>query len=382
MTMVESGGVQSIICPNCGKTIRLTEALTLQLTESAKAQLEADYSQRLDAERAKIEEKAAKDAEKAKQSELHGLREELHLRTDEVDELKKQELELRRDRQDLEREKGDLELEVQRKLDEERKPIREEAGGQAEEKYLLKIADLEKKNQDVVRQLEEAQRKAAGGSPQTGGKVQEYVLADVLRDKFPDDKITPIKTGARGADVLQIARTRSGERQGSILWESKRQKNWNKGWIGKLKQDQQRENADIGAIVSAVLPFENGKLDVIEGVWVTDLPNAAHLALLLRAQLCEVCRAKAAVVSRGTLAEHVYDYVTGPFVERVKRTIEPLLKMQDDLHKERGSIERLWAQRDKGIEESFSQIAGMVGDLVGIGASLPEVKALELPSGD
>lgn len=378
----KSGGVHSVVCPNCGKPIPLTEALTFQITESVKAELDAEYEQRLAADRLEIEEEAAKAAEEANEGELRELRDELRQRRDEVSELKKQELALRKQRADLERERDDLELDVQRKVDKERTQIRKQAADQAEEKYRLTIADLEKKNADVSKQLDEAQRKAASTSAQVGGKVQERVLAELLRERFPDDEITVIKTGERGADVLQIVRSRAGERLGAILWESKRQKNWSKAWIGKLRQDQQRAKADIGAIVSAVLPFDDGKMGVVEGVWITDLANAIYLALLLRAQVNEVFRTKAAVAGRGDLAEKVYDYVTGPFVERVKRTAEPLSKMQSDLDKERAAMEKSWSQRDKQVEQAFAQLAGIVGDLMGIGAALPEVKALELPSGD
>lgn len=376
----KSIGVQSVVCPSCGRSIPLTEALTYQLRESLREELDTDYGLKLDEARTKLKQDAMKAAAEASESELSELRKQLQEKRDEVGELKKEELQLRKERRALEQEKEDLELSVQRKVDEERAQLQKQASDQAEEKYRLRVADLEKRLKDMTGQVQDLERKATGGSPQIGGKVQEQVLADLLRDRFPDDEITGIKTGTRGADVLQVVNTRVGERCGTILWESKRAKKWGKDWISKLKQDQQREQADIASIVSAILPFD-GRMDVVDGVWVTDLASSLDLACLLRAQLVEVSRTRATVVGRDSLAEHVYDYVTGQFVERVKRALEPLAKMRSELDGERNAMEKMWAQRDKQIEQAGRQIVGMVGDLVGIGASLPQVKALELPAG-
>jgi hypothetical protein len=100
---------------------------------------------------------------------------------------------------------------------------------------------------------------------------------------------------------------------------------------------------------------------------------------LLRAQLNEVSRERAAVSGRDSLAEQVYDYVAGPFVSRVKGIAEPLAKMRADLDQERTATERMLAKRETQINRAFKQVAEMVGDLMGIGAALPEVKMLELP---
>ncbi len=370
---------QSVICPNCGKPIPLSEALTHQIRENLREELAADYDQKLAEERVKLEQEARKAAAEANEVELQELREQLKGKTKEVSDLKRQELQLRKDREALEDEKRDLELTVQRKMDEERKQLWKQASEQAEEKYRLAVADLEKQLADVNRQLEEAKRKAAGGSPQTGGKVQEKVFADLLRERFPDDDIREVKTGARGADVLQVVTARTGQQCGTILWESKRTKSWGKDWIGKLKQDQGRAKADIAALVSAILPFD-GRMELMDGVWVTDLASALDLAAVLRMQLEEVSRIRASMAGRDSLAEQVYDYVSGPFVERVKGVVEPLGKMRSELDRERTAMEKMWAQREGQIRQVFSQMAGMVGDLMGIGASLPEVKALELPA--
>jgi hypothetical protein len=41
---------------------------------------------------------------------------------------------------------------------------------------------------------------------------------------------------------------------GTIIWEAKNTKAWDKGWIDKLKQDKSQSGADIAALVSVALP--------------------------------------------------------------------------------------------------------------------------------
>lgn len=59
------------------------------------------------------------------------------------------------------------------------------------------------------------------------------------------------------------------------------------------------------------------------------------------------------------------------------------LKYLIDLDTEKRSMERSWKKRGKEIERVIMSTSGMYGDLQGIvGASLPSIKSLELPSGE
>ena len=62
------------------------------------------------------------------------------------------------------------------------------------------------------------------------------------------------KKGARGADILQVVHSSAGKECGKILWESKNTKEFQKGWVEKLKKDQQEAGANVAVIMSVVLP--------------------------------------------------------------------------------------------------------------------------------
>lgn len=69
--------------------------------------------------------------------------------------------------------------------------------------------------------------------------------------------------------------------------------------------------------------------------------------------------------------------------QRVEAIVGSFVSMQEDLNAEKRATERAWAKRDKQISRVIENTAQMYGDLQGIiGASLPEIKVLELPSGD
>jgi hypothetical protein len=68
--------------------------------------------------------------------------------------------------------------------------------------------------------------------------------------------------------VLQRVVGPAGLLRGTILWESKRTKNWSDGWLPKLRDDQRAAKAEVAVIVSFALPKDVETFELIDGVWV------------------------------------------------------------------------------------------------------------------
>jgi hypothetical protein len=153
------------------------------------------------------------------------------------------ELALRKRERQLESQKEQLELEVARQIDSEREKIRLEARQQSDEQHQFKDAEKEKHIADLRKQIDELKRKAEQGSQQLQGEVQELALEDLLTMSFPTDFIEPVATGVRGGDALQCVLDGTGLNCGRILWESKRTKHWNSGWLEKARDDQRAVRA-------------------------------------------------------------------------------------------------------------------------------------------
>ena len=389
---------QSILCPHCGKKIQLTEALTHPIEEKLRrefdsetkkaereheAALEAlkkEHAQGIASERAAIEKAARKRAEEVLAQDMMDLKSQLNEKAKLLDDARKQELTLRKREREIEERSRALALELERKLDEERAKIREDALAKAAEEHHLRDREKDKQLEDMRKQIEDLKRKAEQGSQQAQGEVQELALEEILRSNFRFDEIEPVAKGVRGADVLQRVCSSSGKAHGIILWESKRTKAWSDGWAQKLKDDLREAKADFGVIVSSVLPKGIDHIGQYEGIWVADFPSLVGLGTALRTSIAQLAQARDAMAGKGEKMELIYRYLSGPeFRHRVEAIVEAFVAMKTDLDSEKRAMERTWAKREKQIERVIGNTSGMYGDLQGlIGASLSPIPALEM----
>jgi hypothetical protein len=190
--------------------------------------------------------------------------------------------------------KREMELTIEKRIQEKLDTTREQAKKEAEEQLKLKVMEKEQTISSMQKQIEELKRKAEQGSQQLQGEVQELELESLLKAKFPHDSIMPVPKGEHGGDVLQCVVGPLGLACGTIIWESKRTKNWSDGWLAKLREDQRTAKAEIAVIVSQTLPKEVETFDLVEGVWVTHPRAALPVALSLRQSLIEIAAARQA----------------------------------------------------------------------------------------
>lgn len=409
----------TIICPNCKTEIKLTESLAAPLIESTRqqyeqrlAQKEADVSKReatireqaaaVEKARATIDEQvgeklkaerstiAAEEAKKArlalgadleqKAKEVADLNEILKERDTKLAEAQKAQAELIRKQRELDDAKREMELTIEKRVQESLGVTREQAKKQAEEELKLKVMEKEQTIQSMQKQIEELKRRAEQGSQQLQGEVQELELETLLKSSFPHDAIEPVPKGEFGGDVIHRVLLPTGLACGTILWESKRTKNWSDGWLTKLREDQRTAKAEVAIIVSAVLPKDVETFHLIDGVWVTSPRCAIPVAIALRQSLVELAMARKSGEGQQTKMELVYQYLTGPrFRHRVQAIVEKFSDMQEDLEKERKTLTKLWAKREEQIRCVIESTAGMYGDLQGIaGKTLQEIEGLEV----
>ena len=231
----------------------------------------------------------------------------------------------------------------------------------------------------MQRQIEDLKRRAEQGSQQLQGEVQELELEALLSAKFPRDTIQPVPKGEFGGDVLQRVIGPLGQPCGTILWESKRTKNWSDGWLPKLREDQRAAKAELAVIISQALPKEVETFECIDGVWVAHPKVALPVAMSLRQTLIEVAGARQASEGQQTKMEMVYQYLTGPrFRQRIEAIVEAFSSMKKDLDVEKKALTRQWAKREEQIERVMQATVGMYGDFQGIaGKTLQEIEGLE-----
>lgn len=286
--------------------------------------------------------------------------------------LQAEQLALREERQKLQDDRLALALDVQRQVDarvHERDAIVRQ---QEQERSTLEKAELQKKIDDMAAKLAEASAKANQGSQQLQGEVLELAIEDGLRRYFPFDTIAEVKKGQRGGDVLQHVVTRTGQAAGSILWETKRAKDWSAQWIPKLKEDMRATGAAVGILVTmpGVVPREwpaGALFAPCEDVWVTQTVTAFGVAEALRMALIDLHRQRSVSAGKGEKMEALYDYLTSPqFAHKLKAVYETFRRMREELESEKNVTTQRWARREKQLQAGVVQLLGIGGDIQGL----------------
>ena len=406
-----------VACPHCGKEFVLQDAITHQLIE----RYESEYESMLERERRELRDALVADAERtaarrfgeqiaqlqdqlaqsgAAQAKLKAqaeaaaqhaaaearreateqaqlLRAELSAKDEKLAAYREAELGLRREKSALEEKQKEMALEIQRQVDTERKRI-EDASADA---YRLREAEWRKKIDDAQKANEDLKRKLEQGSQQLQGEVLELELEELLAAAFPFDAIDPVRKGARGADVIQTVRTRSGGVCGRIVWETKRAENWSNAWVPKLKDDQRDTGGELAVLVSTAFPAGIDEPMVMhEGVWLVRPDLVRALAEALRTVLIESQRQKAITAGKGESMEAVYNYITSPqFAQKVRAVVDAYQQMREDLEKEKSAMQRLWKKREGQLERITSNMLGMCGELQGVSQeALPQLDDIGL----
>ena len=413
----------TITCPNCKQEIKLTESLAAPLVEAtrnrfehllaqkdidvvrreseidvakeklanAKKSLDDEVSVKVEdqliKERTRIIDEETKKAKKAvssdlaqKEKDLAELQAVIENNQEKLAEAQSAQANIIKKERELDDARREIELTVEKGIRDKLIETRERAKREAEESLKLNIAEKDQTISSMQSKIEELMKKADQGSQQLQGEVQELELEENLRREFSLDIIEPVPKGEFGGDVVQRVVSVSGQSCGMILWESKRTKNWNDGWLPKLREDQRAAKADIAVIVSQSLPKGLDTFQTIDGVCVTHPRLVLPVATLLRQSLIEVAQSRQAIQGQQAKTEMVYDYLTSPrFRQRIEAIVEAFSTMQTDLEREKKVITKQWAKRDEQINRVMKSTVGMYGDLQGIaGKSLQEIESLEM----
>ncbi len=415
----------TIKCPNCGTEIKLTESLAAPLLALTKQEYEAKLSAQnteiarrekaisdqaraleesrsklnqqvadqvaaqLQKDRARITEEEAKKAKLAaatdleqKKKEVADLQDVLKERDKKLAEAQQSQADWLKKQRELDDKMREVDLTVEKRVQENLVAVRSKAAREVEESLKLKVAEKEQTIASLSKQIEDLKRRAEQGSQQLQGEVQELELETLLRTKFPFDAIEPVPKGEFGGDVMQRVVSPAGQACGTILWESKRTKNWSDSWLGKLRDDQRAAKADLSVLVTQAMPKDIETFDLREGVWIANTRVIVPVATVLRDLLVQVSTARQISEGQQTKTELLYQYLTGPrFRQRVEAIVEAFSSMQEDLNKEKKAIQKQWAKREAQIEHVINATVGMYGDLQGIaGKSLQEIEGLEIKS--
>ena len=406
-----------IKCPNCATDIDVQDILSHQLEEEIKQKYNAqliEAKKKTEAEQEKLKQEKLDFQEKKKQEnelfqerfekklkeeknllegklksklieeqaeQFKALQNELNEKSEQVKELNRSKAEIEK----LKREKGELkeaaEADAQKKLNETLASEKEKIRKAEEDKNELRFKEMQKQLEDQKKLTEEMKRKQEQGSMQMQGEVQELAIEEWLASQFPLDTIEEIKKGARGGDCLQFVNTRNAQNCGTIYYESKRTKDFQPSWIEKFKADIRDRGANIGVLVTEVMPSDMDRIGLKDGIWICNYDEFKGLCTVLRQSIIQLNTAISSQENKGDKMDMLYTFLTGnTFRMQVEAIVEGFTQMKSDLESEKRSMQRIWKQRDKQIEKVITNTIDMYGSIKGIaGNAIQSVKSLELP---
>lgn len=410
----------TIKCPECGSNIDVNDILKHQLEDSIKAEYQKEKATLLKKQQVKADELAKEKAEFEKNKtlqeerfeqrliqerknteksienkiktklqeenadQLTALNKELNEKSTQLKELNKTKAEIERLKREKEEIKDAVEAESQKKLNEILQLEKEKIKKQADDSNELKLKELQKQLQDQKNLTAEMKRKQEQGSMQLQGEVQELAIEEWLSKEFPLDTIEEIKKGALGADCMQIVNTREEQNCGKIYYESKRTKAFQPSWIEKFKNDIRNTNANIGVLVTEVLPNDMDRMGMKEGIWICTYEEFKGLSAVLRQSIIQLSTAISSQENKGDKMVMLYDFLTSnEFRLQIEGIVEGFTQMQTDLISEQNAMKRIWKKREKQIDKVISNTLNMHGAIKGIaGNAIQSVKALELDEPD
>lgn len=404
-------------CPNCGTSIDVQDILAHQLEEEIKQKYQAQIAEekkKYESEQEKLKLEKAEFVQKKKQEnelfqerlenqlkeskkeiesklklklkdeqseQFDALQKELNEKSEQIKELNRTKAEIEK----LKREKAELkeiaEAESQKKLNEILISEKEKIKKSEEDKNELRFKEMQKQLEDQKKLTEEMKRKQEQGSMQLQGEVQELAIEEWLAAQFPLDTIVEIKKGARGGDCIQIVNTRTEQNCGKIYYESKRTKDFQASWIEKFKNDIREKGANIGVLVTEVMPSDMDRMGLKDGLWICNYDEFKGLCKVLRESIIKVNLALSTQENKGDKMDMLYDYLTSnQFRMQIEAIVEGFTSMKTALDSEKRAMQRIWKEREKQIDKVTNNTIDMHASIKGIaGNAIQSVKALELP---
>lgn len=390
-----------ITCPKCSHHFHIEDVLTNDLQKKIREDLQKEYASKIDEyKKLKDELELQKEneeeifnqklaealAEKQKETDriteekyastIAKLNAELKQKSSENKELLQKEVKLLELEGTLEEREQQLELKTKKLLLEGKEKFEKEGRRKAQEEFELKEIQFNKDMAEQKKLIDDLKRKAEQGSMQKQGEILEIALEEFLQNNFRHDRISEVAKGVNGADVIQEVHNDFLQKCGSIVFETKRTKNFDKKWLDKLKQDQLQCKAEIAVLVTETLPKDIDKFDFQDGVWICSFQEVKTLVIALRQILVQSQSVKVANENRGEKMEILYNYFTsGEFTQKTKRLLDIFDNMSQQLESEKNVTKKLWAKREKEIltmKENLSIVSGDIAGIAGQEANLLE----------
>ena len=363
--------VIEITCPSCNETFSADQALKNHLKNKEK-----EYQEEIKVKEKLLKEKFILDLkikEKKLEKELafkleNESKDKLQLIQNKLIEAEKKEKSTKLKMAETLKEKEQIILkkvrEKERILEQKLKVKSENDIQKFRDLITKKDKEIEIQNKRQQAKIDEMTKQLKQKSVEIQGEVQEELIEDYLRSKFPHDTVEEVKKGAKGADCILSINNKNNEKLAQIYFESKDHKTFKEEWVSKLLSDMKDRNINYGVLITTSMPKDYNKNQdgYVErhGKRIMIIPmnyQIIHtLVSFIRINLINEHRSKKDF-DAPKMMKRLWDHVMGPsFQLPVRNLYQTMIRLHDIIGKEKKFYENNMANKERAIldmEEDF-----------------------------
>jgi len=211
---------------------------------------------------------------------------------------------------------------------------------------LLKQQSAHNRDRDSLqKKVKMLEHQLQNRTPNELGDSGEIDVLDALRDAFQGDKITRIRKGEPGADILHEILYK-GEVCGRIVVDAKNRQAWQNTFVAKLRQDQVEAKAEHAILATTVFPSGEKEMCIESGVIVISPAHVVNIVQLLRHAMVMMHVQGLSMNERASKMSQLYELITSEsyvakFTE-ANRLTEDILELEVKEQAEHG---RVWKNR-------------------------------------
>jgi hypothetical protein len=217
--------------------------------------------------------------------------------------------------------------------------------------------------QKKVKMLEHQLQSKTANELGDGGEIDVF---EALRDAFQGDKITRIRKGQPGADILHEVLYK-GEVCGRIVVDSKNRQAWQNTFVSKLRQDQVEAEAEQAILATTVFPAGKKELCIESGVIVISRARVVHIVHVLRQAMVMMHVKGLSMNERTGKMSQLYNLITSEsyaakFTE-ANRLTQDILELEV---KEQAEHTRVWKNRGALVKRTQNILREVETDVAAV----------------
>jgi len=210
---------------------------------------------------------------------------------------------------------------------------------------LKQQSEHNRKRESLQKQVKMLEHKLQNKTANELGDNGEIDVFEALRDAFQGDKITKIRKGQPGADILHEV-IYKGVVCGRIVVDAKNRQAWQNAFVAKLRQDQVEAKAEHAILATTVFPTGKKEMCIESGAIVISPAHVVNVVQLLRHAMVMMHVQGLTMNERTSKMSQLYELITSEsyvakFTE-ANRLTEDILELEVKEQAEHG---RVWKNR-------------------------------------